>query len=76
MIQLDLLTVIGVAAVRNHLDDERGSALDSHLGQPQLGMVSGVNGTFLEYGEFVVRVSFDILYGVVSLSSPGALSVG
>ena len=73
MIQLDLLTVIGVAAVRNHLDDERGSALDSRLGQPRLGMVSGVNGTFLEYGKFVVRVSFDILYGVVSLSRPGAL---
>ena len=72
-IQLGLLTVIGVAAVRTCLDDERGSALDSCLGQPLLGMVSSVNRTFLEYGEFVVRVSFDILYGVVSLSSPGAL---
>ena len=67
------MTVIGVATVHNHLDDKRGSALDSCLGQPLLGMVSGVNGTFLEYGEFVVRVSFDILYGAVSLSSPGAL---
>ena len=63
----------GVVSVCSHLDGERCSGLCFRFNRPLFGMVSGVNKTFFENGEFVLRNSFDILYAVESLVGPGVL---